>query len=111
MPNGNLQLLNGFSPRRLAPIGVGVAWVALLQGVGFVMQSTGHAPDAILWRWISIAVGAAASLISRSHVLKLAGRLVVLRLLVSGGFTGKAKYLEMRNATEAAFENDINPKI
>jgi hypothetical protein len=105
--------LKGFLPRRYAPIGVGVAWFALLQGTGFIIENTGHghALDPLLWRGISVAIAATASLISRSHVLKLGMRLVGIRLIHSLGLTSKASYLRMRASVEQTFADDIRTRV
>jgi hypothetical protein len=110
MPNGKLEPLKSFAPRKYAPIGVGIAWFAALEGAGFVIQSSGHPIDLIYWRAASVVIAATASIVSRSHVLKLGVRLVAVRLIHSFGLTSKASYLRMRSAVEQTFEDDIKTK-
>jgi len=89
------------------PILVGSAWIAVFQAAGAILKATGHPVDVTLWQLVSFGAGAAAFLVSRSHVLTLGLRLIGLRVYCLCGLTDKTHYIQMRKAVEKAFMDRV----
>ena len=85
------------------PLLVGAAWFLLLQATGSAYRISGHTLDPLQWRWISSGAGAAAYLVSRSHILVLAIRLVGLRFCSKLKLIERAGYTQLKDAVQTAF--------